>query len=69
MGHSEAFYEFHIGVRLVVGPLLHLLLQAVHLSLHLIDIGKSLACLFADGGIVLQIHYLGQIAYSTVVRH
>ena len=65
----ETLHQGHVLGTLVVGALGHLLLQTVHAFLHPCYVGKGFPCLLAHGGVVLQYHDLGQIAYACVVGY
>ena len=66
---GEALHQGQIVVALIIGTLSQLLVHLVNALLHLPDIGECLLSLLPDGGIVLQVHHLRQIADSSVGRH
>ena len=66
---GERLHKACIVLALVVGTLRQLPVEVVNAPLHFVDIGKRLARLVLDGGVVLKDHHLRQIANGGVVRH
>ena len=62
-------YQLHVRVALVVGTLCQLAVHDVYLLLQCGHLCKCLACLFPYRSVVLQYHYLRQVAYGLVVRY
>ena len=60
------FDELHVAVALVVGARLQLLVQAVNLGLHLVQVGKGLCRFFEHGASVFGHQVLGQVGDDTV---
>ena len=61
-----ALHELHVVVAFVVGPFAELLVHTVDSLLEQRLVGERLACLFAHGGVVGEVHHLWQIAYDDV---
>ena len=67
MLQRKLLYQCQIALALVVRTLSQLLVQRIHLLLQLRHIRERFLRLLTNGGIVLQNHYLRQIAYRRIV--
>ncbi len=67
MLQGKAIHKSHVVGALIVGAVGHLLLQPVEPTFHLHVVGKRLARLLANGGVVGELHHLRQIAYGGVI--
>ena len=66
---GKLLYELSIAFALIVGAVGHFLLHLVQTRLHLGIMGESLAGFLLHGRIILQLHYLWQIADGGFVRN
>ena len=62
-----ALHQVHVVLAVIVGAFAHLAFQSFHAFFQLGSVGKSFLCLVADGGRVLQVHHLWQVAYGGVL--
>ena len=62
-----ALQQFHVALALVVGTLVYLFVKALYALFLSGSACKSLTCLLANGGLVLEVHNLWQVTHRSVV--